>query len=150
MNYSSLSHYFWLEKFIQVIYEVSDLYSIFTWFFLQKLNLTVKDNALSLYRSLGFNPTCSVLTLKRLGGVNLIPPVFFPRICYLEREWKPVFLVTFNIIISHIFPENFIEITQVIQKIWRFSPLILTIFMNFSDFLLFFVAKKLMTSAHNR
>ena len=28
------------------------------------------------------------------------------------------FFVTFNIIISHIFPENFIEISQVIKKIW--------------------------------
>ena len=50
---------------------------------------------------------------------------------------KPWFFVTFNIIISLIFPENFIEISQVFQKIWRFSPSILTIFINFSDFLIF-------------
>ena len=37
-----------------------------------------------------------------------------------ERERareRPCFLVTFNIIISHVFPENFIEIPQVFQKI---------------------------------
>ena len=44
---------------------------------------------------------------------------------------------TFNIIISHIFPENFIEIPQVIQKILKFSVTILTIFINFLDFLTF-------------
>ena len=52
------------------------------------------------------------------------------------------------IIISPIFPENFIEIPQVVQKIWRFSPSILTIFTNFLDFLSF--TKKLMSSAYNR
>ena len=30
---------------------------------------------------------------------------------------KPRFLVTFNIIINHFFPENFIEIPQLVQKI---------------------------------
>ena len=33
-----------------------------------------------------------------------------------ERE-KPWFFVTFNIILRHIFPENFIEFPQVVQKI---------------------------------
>ena len=49
------------------------------------------------------------------------PPVVFPKMC-------------FDIIISHAFSENFIEIPQVIQKIWRFSPSILTN-LFFSDFL---------------
>ena len=30
---------------------------------------------------------------------------------------KPWFFVTFNIIIRHVFPENFIEFLQVVQKI---------------------------------
>ena len=35
-----------------------------------------------------------------------------------ERERaKPCFFVTFNIITSQVFPENFIEIPQVVQKI---------------------------------
>ena len=38
---------------------------------------------------------------------------------------KPWFFVAFNITISHIFPENFTEIPQVIQKIWRTSLSIL-------------------------
>ena len=33
-----------------------------------------------------------------------------------------VFWGDFKIIISHIIPENFIEISQVLQKIWRFFP----------------------------
>ena len=41
---------------------------------------------------------------------------------------KPWFLVTFNIILRHIFPENFIEFPQVVQMIWRNS---LSILANF-------------------
>ena len=53
---------------------------------------------------------------------------------YCAKRVKPWFFVIFNTIISHNFPENFIEIAQVVQKIWRFSPSILTIFINFLDF----------------
>ena len=70
------------------------------------------------------------------GGVNLTPCGFFKTVSSTERV-KPWFFVTFNIIISHILPEHFIEISQVIQKIWRFSSSILTIFINFSDFFIF-------------
>ena len=47
----------------------------------------------------------------------------------------PWFFVVLNVTVSHIFPENFIEIPQFFQKIRRFSPSILAIFMNFSEFL---------------
>ena len=37
---------------------------------------------------------------------------------YIESQFeKPWFLVTFDIILRHIFPENFIEFPQVVQKI---------------------------------
>ena len=45
----------------------------------------------------------------------------FYRYFNLSRPVKPWFFVTFNIVISHIFPENFIDIPQVVQKIWRIS-----------------------------
>ena len=38
------------------------------------------------------------------------------NVSYKDRM-KPYFFVTFNIIISHIFSENFIEIPQVVLKI---------------------------------
>ena len=64
------------------------------------------------------------------------------------------FFVTFNIIISHIFPGNFIEIPQVVQKICRISLSISAIFINFYRFFRFFwrflVTEKLMMSDHNR
>ena len=46
------------------------------------------------------------------------PPLcgFFENVSS-EEGLKPRFFVTFNIIIRHIFPENFIEIPQVVQKI---------------------------------
>ena len=34
---------------------------------------------------------------------------------------KPCFFVTCNIIMSHIFPETFIEIPEIFQKIWRMT-----------------------------
>ena len=94
-----------------------------------------------------------LLTLKKLrvgrGGVNLIPLCGFSKnICYRERV-KPWFFETFDIIISHIFPENFAEIPQVVQKIWKFPPSIFNYFNRFFRiFCLFLVPKKQMTSAY--
>ena len=64
----------------------------------------------------------SGLTLKRLveggGGCQFDPPPCgFSKTASSRERVRPWFLVSFNIIISHIFPENFIEITQVVQKI---------------------------------
>ena len=50
---------------------------------------------------------------------------------------EPCFFVTFNIIISHVFPEYSIETLQVVQKLWRISLSILVIFITFTDFLTF-------------
>ena len=61
------------------------------------------------------------------------------------------FNFNFNIIISHIFPENvIIKIPQVVQKIWRFSPSILALFIYFSDFLTFPYYKETNGVTHNR
>ena len=38
------------------------------------------------------------------------------RKMYLLKRGGNCFFVTFNIIISHIFPENFIDIPQIVQK----------------------------------
>ena len=59
--------------------------------------------------------------------------------------------MTFNINIRQIFPENVIEIPQVVWKIWRFSSSILTILFSSSSWIFwhFLIAKKLMTSAYN-
>ena len=52
------------------------------------------------------------------GGVNLFYPLCgFSENVSSKEKVKPCFFVTFNIIISYIFPENFIEIPQVGQKI---------------------------------
>ena len=58
-----------------------------------------------------------LLTLKQQGGGNLTPPVVFPKMYPSKERLNPWFFMTINIIISHIFPENFIEIPQVVQKI---------------------------------
>ena len=57
--------------------------------------------------------------------------------CVFQRKDEARVFLSFNIIISHVFPENFIEISQFVQKIPRFSSSILTIFINFSDFFIF-------------
>ena len=70
-----------------------------------------------------------VLTLKRPGGQ--IPPCVFSKMYLLKRGRNPDVFVTFNIIINHIFPENFLQISQVVQGIWRISLSILAIFIDF-------------------
>ena len=59
------------------------------------------------------------LTLKRLGGLGgqFDAPCGFSKNVSSKERVKPWFSVTFSIILSHIFPENFIEIPQVVQKI---------------------------------
>ena len=59
---------------------------------------------------------------KRLGDQIDHPCSFSKNVFSRERERerervKPWCFVTFNIIISYVFPENFIEIPQVFQKI---------------------------------
>ena len=78
------------------------------------------------------------LTQKQLG-VNLTPaPCSFLKNVSSKERVKPWFIVTFNIIISHSFPENFIEIPQVVQKIRNISLSILAIFIDFHQFFGFF------------
>ena len=50
-----------------------------------------------------------------VGGVGAEVNLKLPTMYLLERQRSPGFF-TFDIIISHIFPENFIEIPQVVQK----------------------------------
>lgn len=64
---------------------------------------------------------------------------------FLERGWDP-FFCDFYCYDKLIFPEDFIEVCLVVQKIWKSSPSILTIFID----CYFLVAKKLMTSTYNR
>ena len=77
------------------------------------------------------------LILKRLGN-SLAPSVVFFKDVSAKETVNSWFFVTFNIIISHIIPENFIEIPQVVQKIWRLSLTILAIFIDFYQFFGFF------------
>ena len=57
-----------------------------------------------------------LLNLKQLGEVNLAPllPCGFLKNVSSKEMVKPWFFVTFNIIIRHIFSENFSEIPQVV------------------------------------
>ena len=61
----------------------------------------------------------------------------FSKIVFSRGRVKPCFFVTFNVIIRLIFPENFIKIPQVVQKIWRASSSTSPIFVNFPNFLTF-------------
>ena len=83
-----------------------------------------------------------ILTLNcwgRGGEINLTPclPFWFFQKSIFWREGQILIFVTFNIIISHIFPENFIKNPHIVQRIWRFFPPILTIFIAFLDSFMF-------------
>ena len=67
-----------------------------------------------------------VLTIKHLGWGGM---------SFSKEKMKPCFFATFNIIIRHIFLENFIEVPQVVRKTWR---IFLSILANFIDFHRFF------------
>ena len=74
---------------------------------------------------------------NRLGwkGGSIWPQLWFFKKLSSKGMVKPWFFVTFNIIISHIFPKIFNEIPQVVQKIWITS---LSKLANFIDFHRFF------------
>ena len=55
--------------------------------------------------------------LRRLGTQIDSHFFGFSKIVSSKARVKPWFFMTFNIIISHIFTEDFIEIPQVVQKI---------------------------------
>ena len=57
-----------------------------------------------------------MLTLKRVGS-QFDPPCGLSKNVSSKERVRPRFFVTFNITISHIFRENFIEIPQVVQKL---------------------------------
>ena len=91
----------------------------------------------------------SLLTLKSLVGGKfdlLLPlPVIFPKIYLPERGWNCGFFVTINVIISHFFPENFIEIPEVVQGYEYFFINVNYFHQFFGFFWHFLVTKKLMT-----
>ena len=82
---------------------------------LSKTNIEV-----SFKKKIHDNPKGSILILMNIFQKNI-----------LSEECKALFLVSFNIIISYIFPENFIQIHQVSQKILVFTYSLLTIFVSF-------------------
>ena len=93
---------------------------------LEKKPFTVPQCAELTY---GLLKMCDALTLNKLGGGKFDSLLCFFHKCIFyneDKSFKSFFLMTFNIIISHIFPKNFIEIPQVVQKILRFSLSILT------------------------
>ena len=70
-------------------------------------------------------------------SIQFDPPCGFSKNVSPKVMVKPCFVVTFNSFISLIFPEDFIEIPQFVQKIWRPSLSILAIFIDFLEFLIF-------------
>ena len=73
--------------------------------------------------------TQDILTLND-GEVNLTHPLGFSKDESFGERVKLWFSVTFDTITSF-FSENFIKIPQIVQKMWRFSSSILTIFYYF-------------------
>ena len=86
------------------------------------------------YSSIFMIEVITTQILKQLWGVGGRGKSIWLTFCGLsnnvssKERVKPWFCVTFNIIIDHIFPENFIEIPQFFQEIWKISPSILAIF----------------------
>ena len=73
------------------------------------------------------------LTLKKLEEGQLDLLCGFSKNVSFKERMKPWFFVTVNIILRHIFPENFIEFPLVVQKIRRNFLSILANFHRFSS-----------------
>ena len=71
-----------------------------------------------------------------------ISPCGFSRIWFSKERVRSWIIVNFNIIISYIFPENFIEIHQVFQKISRYFSSVVAIFWHFFGFFNIFLLQK--------
>ena len=101
------------------------------------LKLT-QDNLFGTFPSFTHSPTHSyddALNLKRLGWGQFDPLVAFRKMCLLERE--TFVFCDFYYHKSHL-SWKFIEIPQIVQKIWRISLSISAIFINFYHFFGFF------------
>lgn len=57
-----------------------------------------------------------------------IDPCRFSKNEFFRDKGGTLFFIICNVIINYTFHENVIEISQVIQNIWRFSPSILKIY----------------------
>ena len=91
---------------------------------------------------------------KTAGGEGQFnPPCDFSKTVSSKETVERCFFLTFNIILSHIFPENFIEFPRVVQKIWKNSLSMLANFRQFSSIFWIFwhylLTKKLMMPAYN-
>ena len=119
----------------------------FFWYFTTRLLHGIHMTYIHVVQC-GFNP-------KTAGGRGQFdPPCGFLKNVFFKERVKPWFFVTFNFIVRYIYPENFIEFAQVVQKIWRNYMSILANFYQFSSIFWIFwhylVTKKLMASAYNR
>ena len=74
---------------------------------------------------------------RRQGSVWTLSPFGFSKNIFFGERVKSCFFVTFNNVINDTFRENFTDIPQVGQKKWSFPYSILTIFINFLNFLTF-------------
>ena len=93
---------------------------------------TVTEETFIINKKFDYNDRC----LLFLSNLTPLPPFYsFAKNVSSKERVKSRFFVTFNIILKYIFPNNFIEFSQVVQKIWRNSLLILV---NFHQFLSIF------------
>ena len=80
--------------------------------------------------------------MKGIGGQSDSAPYSFSKNVSSREKVKPCFFVTLNIFISYTFPDNFIEISQFLSSIWRIYSSVLTIFVNFPNFVIFLCYRK--------
>ena len=86
-----------------------------------------------------------------MGGQFQSPSCEFSKTVSSKKRVKPWFFVTFDIIIRHIFPENFHWNSSILSEYMKIFFVNINYFhQNFEFFWHFLVANKLMTSAYNR
>ena len=91
------------------------------------------------------------LTLKQLGeGQSDSSPVVFRKVCLLKRGWNPGSFVTFNIIVSHIFPENLLKLLKSFRRYegfpWQYQPIFINLHQFFGFFYISLLQRKVKVS----
>ena len=109
------SHYHKVAMVSLIDFDFCDLFSISCWYkiFSCFMSLTLKR----LWRKVNLTPTPPTSSPHPPPPLPSFLSCGFSKSAFFRGESEALFFMTFNIVISHIFPENCIEICQVVQKI---------------------------------
>ena len=87
------------------------------------------------------------------GGSIWLPPCGFSKSVSCKERMKPWFFVTFNIIVSHIFPEDLLKLLKSFRRYegfpWQYQPIFINLHQFFGFFYISLLQRKVKVSKSN-